>query len=238
MTKILNYIWRGWFVILGIILTLLLAPPILLLSIRRENYRHAYVLVRLWCYGMFYGMGFRYTLRKWTDKKLDKNRQYVFIANHTSMMDVMLPCILMPHHPLSYVGKAELAKVPIFGMVYRRIFVMVDRKSPKSRAEVYIRCAERMAEGNSIVIFPEGRVPDDTSIVLDQFKDGAFSLSTKHQAPIAVFAFEGLKEMFPFDKSKGHPGRVIVHFLDVLEPAPLETNKTKAFNQIKSVLRE
>ena len=77
---------------------------------------------------------------------------------------------------------------------------MVDRSSAKSRAEVYRRCAERMEEGESIAIFPEGGVPDDTSVILDQFKDGAFILSSKHQSPLAVYTFVGLKEMFPFDK--------------------------------------
>jgi 1-acyl-sn-glycerol-3-phosphate acyltransferase len=52
---------------------------------------------------------------------------------------------------------------------------MVDRSSARSRADVYRRCAEKMEEGNSIVIFPEGGVPDDTSIILDDFKDGAFT---------------------------------------------------------------
>jgi 1-acyl-sn-glycerol-3-phosphate acyltransferase len=82
---------------------------------------------------------------------------------------------------------------------------MVDRNSARSRADVYRRCAERMQQGHSVVIFPEGGVPDDTSIVLDQFKDGAFILATKHQFPIAVFSFKGLKEMFPLIIKKDIP---------------------------------
>ena len=114
---------------------------------------------------------------------------------------------------------------------------MVDRSSSKSRAEVYRRCAERMAEGDSVVIFPEGGVPDDTSILLDNFKDGAFILSSKHKVPIAVFAFKGLKEMFPFDHSKGRPGVVEVSFLDILEPMPHAAEmKAISHNEIKNAL--
>lgn len=237
MTKILNYIWRIWFGLLGAVLTLILGIPVLLLSIRKEHYKYCYIFIRIWCYGMFYGMGFRYELTKLTDKKFDKNTQYVFISNHTSIMDVMLPCILMPHHPLCYVGKKEIEKIPVFGIIYRRICVLVDRSSPKSRAEVYTKCAERMEEGDSIVIFPEGGVPDDTSVVLDKFKDGAFTLSYKHQSPIAVFTFVGLKEMFPFDYSKGYPGKVKVYFNDILEPnKPVAELKEDAYQQIKKVL--
>lgn len=224
-------------IVLGAVLTISLGIPVLVLSIRKEHYKYAYKFIRIWCYGMFYGMGFRYDLKKLTDKKIDRNTQYVFISNHTSIMDVMLPCILMPHHPLCYVGKKELVKIPIFGIIYKRICVMVDRSSAKSRADVYRRCAERMEEGDSIVIFPEGGVPDDTSIILDSFKDGAFTLASKHQSPLLVFTFVGLKEMFPFDASKGYPGKVKVYLADIMSPHHSANElKTAAHAQIKKIL--
>ncbi len=116
---------------------------------------------------------------------------------------------------------------------------MVDRSSARSRADVYRRCAEKMEEGNSIAIFPEGGVPDDTSIILDEFKDGAFTLASKHHSPIAVYTFIGLKEMFPFDNAKGYPGKVKVYFNGILEPSdsPKEL-KRKAFEEIKKTLAE
>lgn len=237
MVKILNYLWRFWLVILAFVLTIILGIPVFLLSFNKKHYKYAYRFIRIWCYGIFYGMGMRYELINLTDKKIDKNRPYVVISNHTSIMDIMLPCILFPHHPLCYVGKKELVKIPIFGTIYKRICVMVDRSSPKSRADVYRRCAEKMEEGNSIVLFPEGGVSDDTSIILDEFKDGAFTLSSKHQSPIAVFTFVGLKEMFPFDSSKGYPGKVRVYFNDILEPNDTASNlKGIAHQQIKKTL--
>ena len=226
-------------VILGTVLTLILFLPVYLLSIRKEDYKLCYFFIRFWALGMFFGMGFRYRLIKETKKKIDKKQAYVIISNHTSIMDVMLPCILFPNHPLCYVGKKEIEKIPIFGTVYRRVCVMVDRKSARSRADVYRRCAERMQDGQSVVIFPEGGVPDDTNVILDQFKDGAFILATKHQFPIAVFTFKGLKEMFPFDNKKGYPGLVDVFFNDILMPdLPLKDLKKKAHQEIRLSLLE
>ena len=225
-------------ILLGAFLTIILGIPVLLFSIKKEHYHYAYFFIRLWCFGMFYGMGFRYELINLTDKKIDKNQQYVFISNHTSIMDVMLPCILMPNHPLCYVGKKELVKIPIFGTVYKRICVMVDRTSARSRADVYRRCEERMEEGQSIVIFPEGGVPDDTSVLLDSFKDGAFILASKHQSPITVFTFVGLKEMFPFNYSKGHPGKVKVYFNDIMQPdQSVPMLKAEAHSKMKNILQ-
>ena len=225
--------------ILATVFTCLFFIPVYLLSFRKEHYRYAYFFVRLWCFAMFYGMGFRYELIRLTKKNIDKNRRYVIIANHTSIMDVMIPCLLFPHHPICFVGKKELVKIPIFGMIYKRICVMVDRNSAKSRADVYRRCAERMEEGDSIVIFPEGGVPDNTFVILDQFKDGAFILSSKHQYPIAVFTFAGLKEMFPFDSSKGYPGKVKIFLNDILEPNhPTSELKLFSHNEIKKTLED
>ncbi|WP_332453537.1 lysophospholipid acyltransferase family protein [Chryseobacterium aquaticum] len=239
MVKILNYLWRFWLVVLAFLLTIILGLPVYLFSLNKKTYKYAYIFIRIWCYGVFYGMGMRYEFINLTDKKIDKNTQYVVISNHTSIMDIMLPCILFPNHPLCYVGKKELVKIPIFGTIYKRICVMVDRSSPRSRADVYRRCAEKMEEGNSIVIFPEGGVPDDTSVVLDDFKDGAFTLSSKHHSPIAVFTFIGLKEMFPFDNSKGFPGKVKVYFNDILKPtdSPKEL-KLSSYETIKKTLTD
>jgi len=226
-------------VLLGFIFTLIFFVPVYLLSFRKEHYKYAYFFVRMWCFAMFYGMGFRYELKSLTDKKIEKGCQYVIIANHTSLMDVMIPCLLFPNHPICMVGKKELVKIPIFGTVYKRICVMVDRSSARSRADVYRRCAERMQEGDSIVIFPEGGVPDDTSVILDNFKDGAFTLSSKHHFPIAVFTFVGLKEMFPFDNGKGFPGKVKIYLNDILEPdKTIHELKSMSHNEIKKVLAQ
>lgn len=237
MTKILNYLWRFWLIILATVLTIIFGLPVYLLSFSEKNYKYAYKFIRFWAFGLFYGMGFRYEIQNLTTKKIDPNRPYIVISNHTSIMDIMLTVILMPNHPLCFVGKKELVKIPIFGTIYKRVCVMVDRNSPRSRADVYRRCAEKMEEGNSVVLYPEGGVSDDTSIILDTFKDGAFILSTKHKFPIAVFTYVGLKEMFPFDSGKGHPGKVKVFFNDILEPEiPLLEMKEKAFNTIKETL--
>ncbi|WP_288462422.1 1-acyl-sn-glycerol-3-phosphate acyltransferase [uncultured Chryseobacterium sp.] len=237
MTKVLNYLWRFWMLILAFVFTIIFGIPVYILSFNKNHYKYAYRFVRWWSYCIFFGMGLRYDLAKLSDQKLDKNQQYVFISNHTSIMDIMLMCILCADHPICFVGKKELVKIPIFGTIYKRICVMVDRKSARSRADVYRRCAEKMEEGNSIVIFPEGGVPDDTSIILDEFKDGAFTLSSKHNSPIVVFTFIGLKEIFPFDNSKGYPGKAKVYFNGILNPSESPKDlKTSSFETIKKTL--
>ena len=159
-------------------------------------------------------MGFRVAFDE--KVKLNSKENYVFIANHTSIMDIMVVLTILKHHPIVFVGKAELAKIPIFGRIYKRICILVDRSSMKSRAQVIPNAMEKLNQDLSIFIFPEGGVPDDTTIVLDKFKDGAFNIATETQTPIAVLAIEGLKEMFPFNWFKGYPGKVKVTLLEII----------------------
>ena len=237
MRVFLIYLWRIWFVILGLLIGLPIFPFLYFFA-RDEKYsQQCYGLMRFWCICMFYGMGFRYQLIKQKEQKIEQKQQYIIIANHTSIIDVLLPCILFPDHFLCYVGKKELEKIPIFGTIFKRICVSVDRSDAQSRAEVYVKCAERMKQGKSIVIFPEGGVPDDTSIILDNFRNGAFSMAVQHQFPLVVFTFLGLKEMFPFDNRKGFPGKVKVVLNDILIPdKDMETLKKMSWNLIKETL--
>ncbi len=238
MTRILNYIWRGWFLLLALIMILLFGIPVLLLSVKEKHFKYAYIFIRLFCIVLFYGAGFRYRLISENGKSPDPDQNYIFIANHTSTMDILLMSVLHPHHPLCFIGKAELARIPIFGILYRRICILVDRTSPKSRADVYRKAAEKMRHGQNIVIFPEGGVPEDPEVILSDFKDGAFILSSKHDFPIVVYTFIGLKEMFPFDNGKGYPGTVRVYRNDILYPKEAAGMKSKAHHLIKKTLEE
>ena len=231
-----SYLWRIWFVVLAFSLTVVAFLPVFVLSFNKKHYRYAYFFIRMWSIFLFYGMGLRYDLINNSGQKIDRKNQYIIISNHTSMMDIMLMCVLFPYHPICFVGKQELEKIPIFGLIYKRICVMVDRNSSQSRAKVYEKCAERISQKNSIVIFPEGGIPDDTNVVLDKFKDGAFKISEEHHLPIAVFTFSGLKKIFPYDNSKGRPSRVKVYLNSILEPSQSSINKNKAFEMIENTL--
>jgi len=239
MKRFLNYIWRFWFLILLLFSTTLCGVFAYIFSFYTKTSKICYFFIRLWCIIIFYGMGFSYELIFHVEKELITRQKYIFISNHTSMMDIMLMCVLHPKHSICFVGKAELEKIPIFGTFYRKIFVTVDRKNPKSRAEVYIKCIEKMKRDQNIVIYPEGGVSDDKSILLSKFKDGAFSLAYSQRVPIVVYTFLGLKEMFPFDLGRGWPGKIKVIQNDILYPSEYEDKeelKNTAFKLIHQTL--
>lgn len=93
---------------------------------------------------------------------------------------------------------------------------MVDRADMQSRTEVFQRAQQRLDQGLSICIFPEGGVPDDPSIVLDNFKDGAFRLAIMYQIPIVPIVLHDNKKRLPYTFFKGSPGKMRVMMLPVI----------------------
>lgn len=132
----------------------------------------------------------------------------MFVANHTSMTDIML-MLYATKNPFVFVGKMELAKIPLFGFFYKRTCILVDRDNPKSRREVFISAQQKLKQGLSVCIFPEGGVPDE-AIILDEFKDGAFRLAIEHKIPIASMTFHDNKKRFSYTFFSGSPGRMRV----------------------------
>tara|TARA_R100001369_G_scaffold90201_1_gene128881 strand:- start:2281 stop:2742 length:462 start_codon:yes stop_codon:yes gene_type:complete len=112
-------------------------------------------------------------------------------------------------NPFVFIGKKELVNIPLFGFFYKRVCILVDRESAKSRTAVYRRAQKRLQQGLSICIFPEGGVPDE-DIVLDDFKDGAFKMAIAHNIPVVPMTFYDNKKRFSFTFYSGGPGRLRV----------------------------
>ncbi len=228
--KFLKYpfwiLYRIWFYVL-VALPIIILFPILIISILKEEwYPFFFRIARIWSKFILIGMGFKWKITK--EQDLEKDKSYMFIANHTSMADIMLMLVAVKK-PFVFVGKKELAKIPLFGFFYKRTSILVDRSSVKSRHAVFLRAQRRLKQGMSICIFPEGGVPDD-DIVLDKFKDGAFRMAINHQIPIVPLTFVDNKKRFSYILFSGGPGvmRVIQH--KFIETKGLLIEDTKRIN--------
>ena len=229
--KIFWTIWRIWcFLMMGIII-IMMGPFLFVTSLKEEWYPYFFVFARIWGKATLIASGFYYTVERET--KLEKGKSYMFVANHTSVTDILL-MLAVVKQPFVFVGKAELAKFPIFGYFYKRTCILVDRASSKSRMAVFERAQKRLNSGLSICIFPEGGVPNDETIVLDEFKDGAFRLAIEHQIAIVPLTFADNKKRFSYTFFSGGPGimRVKVH-----QPIPTLGKTLNDKKEIKDAVR-
>jgi len=216
-------LYRVWFYIL-VALPILLLFPFLLISISREQwYPFFFKLARFWAKFILIGMGFRYSLT--AQSKPAKAQSYMFIANHTSMADIMLMLAIVKN-PFVFVGKKELAKIPLFGFFYRKTCILVDRSDAKSRQAVFLQAQRRLRQGLSICIFPEGGVPDE-AVILDAFKDGAFRLAINHQIPVVPITFMDNKKRFSYTFFSGSPGPMRATIHEFIQTEGLGITETK-----------
>jgi 1-acyl-sn-glycerol-3-phosphate acyltransferase len=155
-------------------------------------------------FGKIHGGNFIYQLcRAWADFFLlmtgirvqhiyespdNHQRQYVFVFNHIAFIDIPFIMKAIRKQHFRVLGKAEMAKVPIFGFLYRNTVVLVDRANAAARAKSVMQLKSVLRKGISIVISPEGTF-NMTHQPLKEFYDGAFRIAIETQTPIKPLLF-------------------------------------------------
>ncbi|MFA5299184.1 MAG: lysophospholipid acyltransferase family protein [Lutibacter sp.] len=204
------FIWRIWFYAWFLLSIIPVFPILIIVTSSEKWYPIFFKIARAWAKTILFVMGFKIELEE--EQFLEKNKNFVFCPNHTSMIDVFL-MLAITKNPFVFVGKIELTKIPIFGFFYKRTCIIVDRSNSKSRKSVFDEARIRLDGGLDICIFPEGLVPDDESVVLSDFKIGAFRLAIEYQMPIVPITMYDCKKLFSYTFFSGSPGtlRVKVH---------------------------
>ena len=113
----------------------------------------------------------------------NRSRPYIFVINHISYMDVpvMMKSIRKQHFRV--LGKAELGRLPIFGFIFKKAAVSVDRRNAENRAKSIVTLQSILKRKISVCIFPEGTF-NETGNPLKSFYDGAFKIAIETQTPI------------------------------------------------------
>ena len=126
--------------------------------------------------------------------KIRRGETYVMVANHQSLLDILVLFRIFSH--FKWVSKIENFRIPFVGwnMSLNR-YIKLKRGDRASVARMLRECEQALAEGNSIMMFPEGtRSPDGR---LRPFKTGAFAMAQSAQRPILPIVIEGTSDALP-----------------------------------------
>ena len=140
----LTFLYRIWFYLLVLVPIIFLFPFIFVSILSEKTYPFFFKIARLWAKIILIGMGFNYSIQG--DEVFEDGKSYMLVANHTSMTDIMMMLLVVKNHPFVFVGKKELAKIPIFGFIYKRVCILVDRSNSKSRYQVFERAQNRIKQ--------------------------------------------------------------------------------------------
>ena len=158
----------------------LLLPVFLVLIQNKRWHKHARHLNWIWA-KFFFNMiflpveiDFRFNLIK--------GQAYVLCPNHFSYFDI--PIVGLTPRSFIFVGKNSMEKIPIFGYMYRKLHITVDRNSLNSKYNTLIKAKNAVREGHSIFMYPEGGIITDGPPKMAKFKDGAFRVAIEEQIPL------------------------------------------------------
>ncbi|WP_281616304.1 lysophospholipid acyltransferase family protein [Flammeovirga sp. SubArs3] len=139
-----------------------------------------YFLNKIWAY--FTYIMILIPIKKEKKVRLSKKEQYVFVANHTSFLDIPATQLIIDQFVV-FLGKRSLAKAPIFGWMFRNLHICVDRGNPEKTEEMFRKSINKLNNGYSLGVFPEG-TQNRTPPNLKGFKDGAYIIAIRAQKPI------------------------------------------------------
>jgi len=178
--RTLRLLYTSYGFIIFSLLFLILLPFFLIPILFPTQFKLVGVLNRWWAYLMFnlIFLPFKVECRS----KLDKKRQYIFCPNHTSYLDIAT----MGFNPINavFVGKNDMERIPLFGFMYSKLHITVDRSKLKSRVNTIIMSMKAIDEGKSLIIFPEGGIYGEHPPEMTPFKDGAFRAAIEKQIPV------------------------------------------------------
>lgn len=178
--KWLRAIHTGYGLIVFALLFFTLLPFLLIPVLFPSRFRWTGVINRWWARMLFtlVFLPFRVEYRG----KTDPRKQYIFCPNHFSYLDI--PTLGLNRHNAIFVGKSEMENIPVFGFMYRKLHITVNRASLKSKVHTLKRSLQAIDEGKSLVIFPEGGIITEGEPVMARFKDGAFRVAIEKQIDI------------------------------------------------------
>ena len=164
------------------------------------------------------------------EQKPRKHQSYIFVANHISYLDaVVIPKAL--RCSLRALGKVEMAKIPVFGFIYKYAIVTVDRSSAANRAKSVYYLKSILKKEISVLVFPEGTF-NESHHPLKHFYDGAFRVAIETNTPIKPLLFLDTYERLHYRSIFSlNPGRSRVVFLPEVSVEGFTLQDTAALKQ-------
>jgi 1-acyl-sn-glycerol-3-phosphate acyltransferase len=147
---------------------------------------------------------------------LDGKGPYIFMSNHQGSYDIFALLSRLPYQ-FKWLVKKELFSIPFFGWTMAAAgYISIDRGGTRDTVEAMNEAAQKIRDGMSVVIFPEGSRSPDGSI--QPFKKGGFTLAIKSRVPIVPVAISGSRDIMPKDRLTASPGEI-----RMLVDPPIET---------------
>jgi len=205
-------VWKTLFVVNFALGLIVLYPLFYIFLLKEKWFPLAFKLKKIWARWILIIPGLFLKI-KWKTSKENLPQPSVFCSNHVSYLDIVASYLVITNY-FVFMGKQELDKAPLFRIFFKRMNILVDRKSNIGSHRAFLRAGTDIDKKHSVFLFPEGTISSNGR--LRGFKNGAFRLAIEKQVPIVPITFLNNWKMLQnggFFKAFGKPGlcKVVVH---------------------------
>ena len=237
MRKIVGFIYTVYALLTFVLMMFLLLPFIVFASFfgRVNGGNMIYSICRFWADVVLFSWGI--THKNIFEAPKSNKHAVIFVFNHISYIDIPFMLKAFRNDPIRILGKAEMSKVPVFGYIYRKATVMVDRESDAGRVRSVHELKKVLAKNISVVLAPEGTF-NMTNKPLKEFFNGAFKIAVETKTPIQpvlfLDAYDRLNYNSIFSLSPGCSRAVFLP--EILPGDNMNLLKEKVFNEMEKGL--
>lgn len=198
-----------------------------------------YKISRFWADVFFFMTGIQH--RNIYEEVHDRNAEYIFVSNHISYLDIPMMMKVIRGQHVRILGKSEMEKIPIFGSIYKRGAVTVNRENAEARSKSVRSLVGFIHQKISVFICPEGTF-NMTHHPLKKFYDGAFKIAIETQKPIRPVLFLdtydrlNYRSIFSLNPGKSRAVFLPQTFTEGLTLHDLASLKKKIFDQMEAAL--
>ncbi len=221
----LRVIWAGLHLLIA---TIVSAPVVICARLLDSSHKYTMKAARFWARWVLWSTGVRINVTGM--ERLVPGTNYIFMMNHTSALDVLIPLAILPG-VLVYMAKRELFRIPLFGWaLYAAGSIPVNRSNRADARTSVDRAAHLINKRSvSIMFYPEGTRSRDGNLL--PFKGGGFYLAITSKLPIVPVAIQGAAEVIRPDSLSLTPGDINITITDPIETADLDYSNRYELNE-------
>lgn len=168
----------------------------------------------------------------------ETKKNYVVVINHNSLVDIPVSMPWVPG-PNKTLAKSDMAKIPLFGVIYKAGSILLNRKDVNSRKDSILQMDTTLNDfGLHLTLYPEG-TRNKSSAPLLPFYDGAFITAIKNKKPVIAGIIFNTKKILPGRPSFwAWPYSIHIHFIKAYETAHLVIEqRTELKNEVSADMK-
>ena len=183
-----------WFLINLVLSISVCSIPIIAVGLFDKEKYYTGKLIKMWARWVIWSTGIQYEIDGLDNLNLDK--QYIFMSNHESALDIVLGVAAIPSN-LVFLAKKELFRVPVFGWAMEAAgMIKIDRENPEIARKSVSEAVEILMHSSfSTLIYPEGTRSNGEELL--PFKKGGFILAIRTQLPVVPITILGAGNVLP-----------------------------------------